>query len=209
MDRTLARWCADSLIWLPERGMGFFPVPEPEAPYDAAYFAKYQGYADTAQGRAITQARIDLVARHYGDGPLLDVGIGSGHFVEHRPNTSGYDVNPAGVRWLEDRGLFVDLWDVTIDAASFWDSLEHIPEPGFSLEHVRRWVFLSVPIFEDVAHVLRSKHYRKDEHLYYWTDAGLVAWMDQQGFVLRERNTMEVDLGRDGIGSYAFERVAR
>jgi hypothetical protein len=36
------------------------------------------------------------VARHH-QGKVLDVGIGSGQFVETRPETWGYDVNPEGI----------------------------------------------------------------------------------------------------------------
>ncbi len=96
------------LVWLPALGMGYFPVPQ-NRPYDEHYFSRYQQMADTPMGHALTQARIQLVARHY-DGPLVDVGIGAGQFVEARPNTRGYDVNPAGVDWLKQRGLWADLY---------------------------------------------------------------------------------------------------
>lgn len=88
----------NGLVWLPELGMGRYPVPQAR-PYDAGYFARYQQMADTQLGQSLTAARIQLVARHY-QGALLDVGIGSGQFVEARPQTRGYDVNPAGVDWL-------------------------------------------------------------------------------------------------------------
>ena len=49
--------------------------------------------ADTDLGRELTAARVRLVSRHY-DGPLLDVGIGAGQFVEARPNTCGFTPVP-------------------------------------------------------------------------------------------------------------------
>ncbi|MXF29030.1 hypothetical protein FQ043_24860, partial [Escherichia coli] len=78
-------------------------------PYDAAYFARYQQMAATPMGQALTRARIQLVARHW-SGPVLDVGIGAGQFVEARPQTQGYDVNPAGIAWLKQRGAWRDLY---------------------------------------------------------------------------------------------------
>lgn len=60
------------LVWLPALGMGYFPVPK-SRPYDKGYFARYQAMADTPMGRALTQARIQLVARHY-DGQLVRCG---------------------------------------------------------------------------------------------------------------------------------------
>lgn len=183
--------------------MGWYPVEQ--APYDADYWAKYEGYARTDRGLALNRARLDLVSAYH-DGPLVDVGIGCGQFVQSRPGTVGYDVNPVGVRWLKARGLWHDPYKGEIEAASFWDSLEHIPEPAPLLANIRRWVFVSLPIFRDSAHVLRSKHFRKDEHCWYWTRHGLIGWMRAQGFVCRLVDCREQLLGREDIESFVFER---
>lgn len=193
------------LVWLPEIGMGRYPVARSGRPYDAEYFSRYQALADTDMGRQLTATRIQLVARHY-SGPLLDVGIGAGQFVQARPNTRGFDVNPAGVEWLSQRGLWADLYAGRYPALSFWDSLEHIDRPDVAVAKAERFVFVSVPIFESGDHVLRSKHFRPDEHIFYWTHEGLIRWFAEQGFKLLEYNGAETLLGREGIGSYAFER---
>ncbi|WP_455872267.1 methyltransferase domain-containing protein [Serratia proteamaculans] len=193
-------------VWLPEIGMGHFPVMPDTRPYDAAYFAKYQAMSDTDVGRELTAARIQLVARHY-TGSLLDVGIGAGKFVESRQNTCGYDVNPVGIEWLECRGLWADLYAGHHQALSFWDSLEHIDNPDIAVACAGRWVFVSVPVFDSGDHVLRSKHFKKTEHIWYWTHDGLVSWFAEQGFELAEHNTCESLLGREDIGSYAFRRL--
>jgi hypothetical protein len=198
------RLALSSLIWLPEHGIGYYPASGD--PYDGAYFEKYRAYAQTEMGRALTAARIAMVARHY-EGPLLDVGVGGGQFVESRPQTCGYDVNLAGVDWLEERGLYRDLYGENYEAATFWDSLEHIPDAEAALRQVVRWAFVSAPIFTTAEALLHSKHFRKDEHFWYWTRDGLRKWMRAQGFVMREANMMECELGREGIGSFAFERA--
>lgn len=192
------------LVWLPELGMGRYPVPA-QRPYDHGYFTRYQKMADTTLGRELTAARVRLVARHY-QGQLLDVGIGAGQFVEARPETKGYDVNPAGVEWLSQRGLWADLYADRYPALSFWDALEHIDRPDVAVAKAEKWVFVSIPIFENAEHILTSRHYRKDEHIYYFTHNGLVNWFKSQGFVLAEHNLVESELGREGIGSYAFRR---
>lgn len=208
-DPIFRQWASDGLVWLPERGMGFYPVRE--QPYDAAYFAKYQGYAATDMGRALTEARIDFVARHF-KGELVDIGIGCGDFVAARALrrecgfTFGYDVNPAGVEWLQRYGCWLDPYRKAVAAATFWDSLEHIADPAPILANIDRFVFVSLPIFTDCAHVLRSKHFRKDEHCWYWTRDGFTAWMAEQGWRLIEQNRMETDLGREDIETFAFER---
>lgn len=188
---------------MPEEGIGFYPVTA--QPYDARYWQHYRELDRTPSGDALTALRIALVERHYGF-HLVDVGIGGGRFVEERRNTSGYDVNPHAVAWLKETGRWHDPYRQQVMAASFWDSLEHILDPAPLLANVRYWVFVSVPIFTDCDHVLRSKHYKPAEHVWYLTDAGLIAFMRRAGFELVERNTMEQDAGREGIGSYAFRR---
>ncbi|MEN3753744.1 hypothetical protein ABC733_17225 [Mangrovibacter sp. SLW1] len=173
------------LVWLPELGMGRFPVPK-KRPYDAEYFSRYKAMADTPMGKDLTSARISLVSRHY-SGVLVDVGIGAGQFVEARPNTKGFDVNPAGIDWLKTRGAWADIYTERYPALSFWDSLEHIDRPDVAVARAEEWVFVSVPIFEEAEHVIRSRHYRKDEHIWYWTEWGLIHWFFQQGFELAEK----------------------
>lgn len=157
-------------------------------------------------GARLTAFRAEFVARHW-RGPLLDVGIGCGQFVQSRPLTSGYDVNPAGIAWLLDRGLFVDPYRTMVQAAAFWDSLEHIANPAPLLARVTDFVFVSIPIFQDLAHVLRSKHYKPDEHFLYATDRGFRAFMDAHGWRCVDSDDTETTLGREDIRSYAFVRV--
>lgn len=195
------------LIWSPERGVGYYPV-HGQTPYDAAYFDKYQGYADTPMGRALTQARINFVAAHWGD-MVTDIGIGCGQFVEARgfDRTEGFDVNPAGIEWLKARDIYRDPYASPIDAATFWDSFEHIADPTEILACIRRWVFMSLPVFDGPDHALRSKHFRPDEHYWYFTRAGLVTFMAEAGFALRGHGTFETSLGREDIETFAFERT--
>lgn len=174
--------------------------------YDREYFENYRRQADTPVGRALTRARIDLVSRHY-SGQLLDVGIGCGQFVEARDNTLGYDVNPAGIAWLQERGLFSDMYKQRHPALTFWDALEHIEDPGAAVDQASEWVFVSLPIYRDGEHARRSKHYKPGEHLWYHTSVGICSWFERKGFVCLESNQMESALGRDSIGSYAFRRV--
>lgn len=195
-----------TLHWLPEYGIGYLPWPtDTTAIYDDAYFAAYAERADTKIGRALTRARVDLVKRYF-NGPVLDVGIGCGQFVEACPGACGYDVNPQGVRWLKERDLYRDLYAGLYDALTFWDALEHIPDPVAAVARARQFVFVSVPVFEGPAHCRASKHYKPGEHLWYFEDRGIRAWFDWQGFNCVESSNIETILGREGIQSYVFAR---
>jgi hypothetical protein len=194
-----------NLVWLPELGVGYYPVQE--SPYDAAYFEKYQSYAQTEMGRKLTQARVDLVRRHWW-GLVLDVGIGSGSFVEACSHPAyGFDVNPAAVEWLSSRDLWMDPYASQVPCMTFWDSLEHIHNPQPILANIAHMAFVSLPIFTGSEHILRSKHFRKDEHCWYWTRSGFLRFMADNGFEVVERNAMEQELGREDIETFAFRRV--
>src|SRR3546814_12674031 len=78
------------LLWDETRGVGYYPVVASETPYDNAYFDKYRGYAETSLGDQINAHRVGLVERFAGRRPVLDVGIGCGHFVAELRNR-GYD----------------------------------------------------------------------------------------------------------------------
>lgn len=192
------------LTWWPELGYGHYPVPQDDRPYDASYFDKYRVYAGTPLGKALTAARVELVNKYF-TGGVVDVGIGSGQFVE-AVHGFGYDVNPAGIAWLKERDLYVDVYSTEVNAMSFWDSLEHIDDMERIIKRVYKYAFVSIPIFKDAESVLTSKHFRKDEHIWYFTIHGLIGWFEKQGFVLREHNNMESELGREGIGTFVFER---
>lgn len=197
---------AQRLIWLPEVGMGRLALHDATT-YDAAYWANYRKLADTSMGCALTEARVQMVHRHY-SGSVLDVGIGSGQFLMARKEpTFGFDVNPHAVAWLKEYGLYADLYGQSFRALTFWDALEHIPDPGAAVAQAGEWVFVSLPIFDGPEHCLQSRHYKPGEHLWYFEDRGIRWWFERQGFECIESNTIETDLGRDGIGSYAFRRV--
>lgn len=203
----MKRQLKNGVLWDDERGIGHMPG-DGRRIYDAAYFEKYVGYARTPLGSALNAARLDFVARHYSSSlPLVDIGIGCGQFVESRKNTFGYDVNPSAIRWLIDRGCWWDPWAYRPEAVSMWDSLEHMDDPAGFLARVNRYVFVSLPIFDGPDHVLRSKHFRPDEHLWYFTYLGLVRFMQIQGFHLIDESDMETKLGREDIHTFTFRRA--
>jgi methyltransferase family protein len=207
----VAQFSSRRLTWWPEIGIGYYPVEAGLAPYDQDYFDRFERDANTDLGRALMRARFDFVERHF-RGKLIDVGIGSGAFVELRRgrgrSTYGYDVNPAGLKWLNDRMLLVDPYLVPFAAMTLWDVLEHVADFPALLAGVREWLFVSLPIFRNAEHVLGSKHFRPDEHCWHFTRDGLVFAMKCGGFGLVEESAIETELGREDIGTFAFRRIA-
>lgn len=158
-------------------------------------------------GAALTQARVELVQRYH-SGRVVDVGIGGGAFICAHDDARGIDVNPDAIQWMKETETLHDE-DEPIEAATFWDSAEHMELNQLMglLARVHQWCFISMPIYADRADCIASKHFKPGEHLLYFTHDGLVDMMRKAGFTLVEFNDMETVLGREAIGSYAFMRV--
>lgn len=185
--------------------MGFHP--RDPISYEGPYWQKYLGYDDTSMGKALTDARKSLV-ESYWNGPVVDIGIGGGKFVMSMGNKGfGFDVNSEAVEWLVARGSFLDPYSSHVDVVTCWDSLEHIPVPEALINQVNKFVFVSLPIFNDPDKITQSKHYRPGEHIWYWSDSGLIKWFADLGFELIERNNCETQLGREDIWTYVFGRI--
>ena len=203
MIDLLDRFTEKQLIWLPEQGIGYYPVTD--SPYDAAYFERVKSNAETEIGLRLQKARVTLVNK-YTKGEVLDIGIGSGLFLS-RKDTWGYDINPVAIEYLVRHRLYRHP-SQGAESMTFWDSLEHIHDPTMYLNGAREYVFVSMPIYRDVDHLLGSKHYRKDEHCWYFTEDGLLRFMNYFGFECLESNDMETQIGREDIGTFVFKRTA-
>lgn len=176
--------------------------------YDDAYFDKYQKYAHSRLGEDLNKVRLELVlAQTRKDDVIMDIGVGCGQFVASRMGTVGYDVNPKAVEWLHQHHCFLDPYKSFVSGMTFWDSFEHIEEPRLLLERCGMHVFMSIPIFENREHVLRSKHFRPDEHMWYFTEIGLLRYMSRQGFELKWVGDPESKLGREDILTFHFKRL--
>jgi hypothetical protein len=176
-------------------------------PYDGEYFDRCLGYEDQKIAMAINAGRIELVAKHFGPGRVCDIGIGSGEFIKKRPQTFGHDVNPVALKWLAEQGKRAeDL--CAFGAYTFWDVIEHVPEPEtyFRQVQLHARLFTSIPIFETLDAIRGSRHYRPGEHLYYFTRDGFLEWMNEHGFAVLEIADFETAAGRESIESFAFRR---
>jgi hypothetical protein len=193
----------ENFLWSPELGVGYYPVKD--LPYDEAYFDKYVKMENTEIGQALNNFRVNLVNMYSPNEQVLDVGIGSGAFVKASDKFVGFDINKKAISWLHAQ----KKWSSTLyihDNMTFWDSLEHIHDPSPILTNIRNKCFISCPIYRNAEHILSSKHFRKDEHCWYWTFDGLVWFMDQHNFELLYHDDGETKIGREDILSFVFQR---
>jgi hypothetical protein len=214
-----------NLRWDINKEYGFLDITPRE--YGEDYFRKYEEYAKTPMGKRLTEGRVAFVDKWYTSGSigcqrpgLLDIGVGCGQFVEARDNTYGYDINKTAVEMLKASGRYVDVEkkELIFGAYTFWDSFEHIKDHSglfsrmyggyFKNSHKKAKIFISIPIFRDVKHALESRHFRTDEHYWYFTAQGLVKYMSDHGFSCLDVDDFEnrYRAGREDILSFAFEK---
>lgn len=186
-------------------------------PYDNEYFQKYRQYEGSPIALSINRGRVALVQKYCADSDILDIGIGSGEFLRacdqvRKADSYGFDVNPYAIELLRREDRFLNPYQGlprSLGGMTCWDSLEHLSNPSALVRclHPGQHLFLSLPIFADLRRIRESKHYRPNEHFYYFTDRGLVSWLEAHGFALLERSLFEIAAGREDIYSYVFVRV--
>ncbi len=193
-------------------GMAYQADRTQSVQYGEDYFDKYVAMRGTEIANRINDARTALTEKYCTR--LLDIGIGAGEFIERsKLPTLGFDVNAKAVAWLKHQGRFYDPFHAgalpaDVDGVTLWDVLEHMPEPDEFLKLVRSgvYIFVSIPVFEDIKKVKESKHYRPNEHYWYFTAAGFIDFMASRGFEVIERSNAETEAGRDAIGTFVFMR---
>jgi hypothetical protein len=192
-----------TLNWYPELGIGYLKTPA-LVPYDKEYWEKYWSYRGNEIGEKLTAGREALV-KQYTPEAIIDVGIGSGEFVE-KLNCWGHDINTFAIEWLKANGKYRDPLVLPCSILTMWDVLEHIPNPGLLLASAFT-VYTSLPIYETVDKCLASKHLRPGEHVWHFTDKGIKTFMKIAGFSHYGTSSFETDLGREEIMSYVFSKV--
>ena len=193
-----------------KKDIGYWFYPVNDFVYDKAYMDKYKEYVDTPIGKAILEARLGLVHEYKN---LLDIGIGCGTLIDNKKWAKGFDVNPEAIKELKRTQRWCDPYKDNLkrfDVIAFFDSFEHIEKPELLLEKITTQdVVIVIPIFKSRRGILKSKHYRPDEHYHYFTGGGFLRYMTKLGFECKEINDDETELGRDNILSFVFTRKSK
>ena len=209
------------LQWLEPIGLGFFDCDAAlasqgrslAAVYDQAYFDAYRDLADQPIGTALNTFRCELALKWAmaTGATILDVGIGDGAFLRAMSDVApgmrlrGVDVNPAAIAYLDEQGWCGTL-ELQYDVVTFWDSLEHFRDPRVPLRAVGRVALVSLPIFTDAADAVTSKHFKPEEHFWYFTRHAFRAFAEQEGFDVLDILATESALGRESIETFVLWR---
>lgn len=227
-----ARRGFETLQWFPEYDFGFLNCDQfnnDKVVYDEKYFQKYVSYRETEICRKLNSLRAKLVfaLMKKVENPVIhDFGAGACDFIkkmiEDDPNVriSGNDVNLSSVDELKSINRYALDGCRFANIVTFWDSLEHIGHIRNLLDYISvgAYVVVTIPIALDCNHAIRFKHYRTDEHYWYFTRNGFVNhFMPAFGFRMipiseftQERyidESMEEHVGRSDVMTFIFRRV--
>lgn len=199
----------DELSWCEKEGLMYQTDMTRSVDYGVDYYDKYIRYEATDIANKLNKGRTEITEKYCKD--ILDIGVGSGEFIKSsKIKVYGFDINPVAVRWLKEKGIFKDPYEEmpAVGGLTFWDSLEHIPNPNalLSLMRSNQYAFISLPIFDDLQKVKESKHYRPDEHYYYFTKDGMIKYMTDSNFTLIRIDDFEIQAGREGIITFVFRK---
>lgn len=179
MDRYIARFGSEAdgdLRLCYGHGVAYQADMSQKIEYGDAYLANYETYAAGPINQKLNNGRCALLARHAAPGAtVLDIGAATGEFVRFARSWGfdayGFDVIPEAVRRLQSAGLYAD--DIArFDVVTFWDSLEHIEDPGQLLDRIRPGaiVLAAIPVVSSLRKVRESKHYKPGEHFYHFCE---------------------------------------
>lgn len=179
--------------------------------YDNNYMDKFAAY-DRGIEQSVNQARCNFVMKYLPEGSdILDYGAGACGFIyalqAHHFKVKGFDVIPQAVSILQMQSLYSE--DIGLPyGVCFWDVLEHLKDPSEPLRKLRpgAMAFISIPVFPNLFMVRSSKHYRPNEHLYYWRPDGFIGYVKSLGFNFIETSPHEIHAGRDDVLAFAFQK---
>jgi hypothetical protein len=227
----------DDLTYVPFLGLAFQKEKDINVPYDVEYFEKLKGYEGTDIEKVLNDGRIKIVYEsilNHLDSPfctLLDFGCGACTFLTKMKNNAttikqlrnirlfGYDINVYSRDELDNLQIpyFNPFYNTNrdelrfINIFTFFDSIEHLAEPWhiFDLIPDGAIAIVSIPIFKDISPegIKSSKHYRPDEHFWYFTERGFKGFMAYYKLMCLGVYNNEIQAGRENIYTFVFKKI--
>ena len=182
-----------------------------EFEYSKEYWDKYIAYEKNEVSTPLNNFRKSITQKYAYN--IMDVGIGSGLFIKtvSARKKFGYDINRYAIQWLKAANIYHDPFkndNSIINGWTFWDSIEHMENPSDIISVIPHQAVLifSLPIFDKIEKVQMSKHYRPNEHLYYFTTNGFIKFLEDSDCTVIEIRTDETKIGRENILTFVARK---
>ena len=146
---------------------------------------------------------------------LLDVGCGTGHFLNHMKQASYtvYGIEPAaparefcksnfGIEVHEPSALFSDQWNQKMDSITLWHVLEHLYKPDQYLSEFYKKLtssgvlYIAVPNHQSTDASYYQNYwtgYDVPRHLWHFGPDHIKQWVESHGFKLIKSKRMSFD----------------
>lgn len=170
------------------------PIP---VKYDYEYVqTRYNSYGEL--GPRIAYLRLGFLLGALPEIPnsILDVGYGNGDFLKACSNiiqnVSGSDIPPSYP--IAPIPTVDNIFEGTYDVVCFFDSLEHFIDPYLIKDLKTKYVFITLPQFHpDLGYewFVNWRHRRPNEHLWYFSDKGLINFFQSIGYSLVKLSAFE------------------
>lgn len=178
---------------------------------------KYETPEQKTMNNTINKIRTSILNDYCGMESVLDYGAGTGNFIKYHTINGycfmyGYELIPKTIEWLKKENMYIDPYkDIPdyIKGITMWDVLEHLPEHDTLFNNIKTgtYLFVSIPIFDDLDYVKKSKHYIPNEHLWYFSELGFIQYMEKYNFRFINCNHDEHDAGRDDIETFVLKKI--
>ncbi len=181
--------------------------PSSKNVYDDEYLLHYKLYKRTEFSKLLQKARWDFIGKNIKSfKSILDYGCGSDAFLVEatdcmKDQCNLYSYDPY---FMQDHKF---LCERKLDITTFFDSLEHMNRLDIISLLNSRYIVISIPILEKNQQLFEWKHFRPNEHIWYFTEDALIKLMTikfNYKFILKD--DFETQLGRDCILTFLFEK---
>lgn len=190
----------------------FLDITDSVFVYGDKYFLEYQLRSQTDMGFTLNRFRRTYV-ESFSKGKIIDFGTGYGDLVvkDTTGRWYGFDILDKTKQRLGKH--FDEKWENYRNICLF-DVLEHLQNPIKFLSKVAPGsrLFISIPLWsgnwDKIEEIESWKHWKPNQHILYASPKGFEAFMDECGFDIIDKNTIETSLGREDIFTFVFEKHA-